>query len=505
MKKNLKPLLMSAVLATSYGVQAQSLEDRVEELETNALLNVVQWGGSLTTSYDSISTETKSGTSTSTTDHNPLRTQVAFDATAKVSDKVTFYSRFGASKFFNTFDLQGSSAGSFSASRDETGVEIYLERAYLNYNITNNIIASIGRLPTVDGTPVEMYDDLPRQGTYPLMAYGAQLDGMALTYVASFMPKGHGLSFRGIYSPIFNINRDSVTGDMATSVRSDSLNAPEMKEQAALFTGMLEYQNKSSSMWDELLGIVQYNKVGGIELGDGVARGTQMEAIAKSPSLGGDGVYTAYDPSGGGVNLTQAFAGSNLKFDFDSLTANFGLKNIANTGLNFGFTYYESKTKSSGFNETNTAILTEVKTKVTAASGATAGQAASDQLASKLGIGKGMMTDSSSATIKGKAWMAQVSYRMPVAFLSRPTIGFEYLKGDKNFLNFISNSEDLTNFYQTRGKAFHVWYTQPLDYSMKLRVGFRNQDHDYSKGFLGAPTAVDLTEKTMYANLKLAF
>jgi len=515
MKKNLKPLLMSALVATSMGAQAESLEDRVENLETNALLNAIQWNGSFSTSFDSIKSETTTSGTKTEIDNNPMRAQVAFDATAEVSNKVTFYSRFGASKFFNTVDYAAGDAGFANASRDEQGLEMYLERAYLNYKMMKGLTFSIGRLPTVDGAPAEMYDDLPRQGTYPFLAYGSQLDGMALTYSAGFMPQGHSLSLRGVYTPLFNLKTDATTGSLVDPVRDGGLNAPKMKEQTALFTGMIEYQNKASSMWDDLLAIFQYNKIQAIQLASNIDKGTSAQAVAISPGLGGDGINTSFNPTGtSALTLTEKFAGSNLQFDLQTMTANFGLKNIANTGINFGFTYYKSEVESQGFSETNTSILTDFSSKVstalqaagksaTEANATAAAQAAA--LGKQLGIGKGVLTDSAKATIKGAAWMTQISYKLPVAFLKKPTFGVEYFKGDKELVNFTSNSEDLTGFYQTRGKAYHIWYTQPLDYSMKLRVGYRNQDHDYSKGLLGAPTAVDMTEKTMYATLRLTF
>ena len=84
-------------------------------------------------------------------------------------------------------------------------------------------------------------------------------------------------------------------------------------------------------------------------------------------------------------------------------------------------------------------------------------------------------------------------------------IGAEYLHGSKGVMYFGFTTDDVTNFYSTRGDAYHAFWTQPLTTGTTLRLGFMVQNHQFSKGYIGAPTSTDLSENTVYANLRYVF
>jgi hypothetical protein len=116
-------------------------------------------------------------------------------------------------------------------------------------------------------------------------------------------------------------------------------------------------------------------------------------------------------------------------------------------------------------------------------------------------------TATGAPTVWGGSFLLNLRYQLPVAALNRPYLGVEYLYSTRNAWPNNLASEDLTGFYSTRGRAFHVYYTQPITAGLKLRVGFRRQNifgaNEMPTGFGGAGT--DDRFNTYYANLRLDF
>ena len=110
-------------------------------------------------------------------------------------------------------------------------------------------------------------------------------------------------------------------------------------------------------------------------------------------------------------------------------------------------------------------------------------------------------------TVWGGSFLLSLRYQLPILALGRPLLGAEYLYSTRNTWPNNLASEDLTGFYSTRGRAFHVYYTQPITAGLKLRVGFRRQNifgaNDLPTGFGGDGT--DDRLNTYYANLRLDF
>lgn len=490
-----------AVLSTSTVFAQATLEQRVDQLESLSFLEAIQWSGQFNYRYDGISSET----STTKKSFNPMRVGVTLDANTKSDEnsKVQFFSRFGLTKFVNDLDNQAALGDdTFSGSRAEKSGFLRLDRAFVNYNLGGGFVLSVGRLPTTDGNPVEMWDGAPRQGTYPMLAYGAMLDGVAATYNLGFVPNDYKVSTRIVYTPIYNINLEEGKipgGQIASPVYAPGKSV--MTEQAALVAAMLEVETSKFKALGNFSFIGQMTKGSHFKAGDGVSRGTSLGSVLKSPAFGGNGTAidsttaagltgcTAATGSGGLCDTT--FSGSTLSFDFDYIALNTSFMNIADTNLSFAVTYLHGEIESKGYLESNSTLIAIGNQNST--------------LADALGIGRGVMTNTNDKKTTGDMVLATLTYKLPVQMMKNPLVGAEFLHGSRGAQFFGFASDSLTAFYQTRGDAFHFFWAQPLESGLNLRVGYQMQDHKWTKGYIGAPTASTLEEKTMYANLRYTF
>lgn len=305
MKKSV--IALAVLSSTAYGA---SLEERVEDLEFARDLNTWEFSGELEARYDYLDVENTTQNSNYSESQNSL--WLRFDMHSKRSQKLDFYGRLSMSKYFNDFTRRAGNTSAVSnsggAGRDKSGSEVYVERAFINYKIDNNLSFSIGRLPTIEGPSYHLQKGTARSGTYPQLAYGAELDGMALTYGTQAL--GGTLALRAIYTPLNQVN------DTATAIDSRYLGAGGIKISSTeqMYSAMADYEKLNLGWANRLNFIVQY--------------------------VGFKDFFIDQVTSGSAV--------SNLNFDYDAYVAYFELNGIANSGLDIGFTYKHTKTDSRG-------------------------------------------------------------------------------------------------------------------------------------------------------------
>lgn len=484
-KKLISTLAVGALVSGVASAQdkLKSLEDRIEALETEKSLSLLKFGGSLRMRYDNIKKEEDN-----TEDKfNPIRLFFSLDASANVSPKLNFYGRLGSSYVINNMELQNNGQKlPTNASRDHRGPELYLERAFLAYSLLDTVALNAGRLPTIDGPPYEYYDGISRAGSYPALAYDAQLDGFALSYTP-IKNKTYELALRGIYAPFYNSAFD-VNGDYGAAERG-GLTGGDLAEQTPFYTLMTELTVKPAAIIDSFLFVGQYNNFSHLRTNDVIARGTDLRLVASSPSLGGTGIQPGGALNAGLPPNTLYLQGSNLDFDWNSAVAAFDFKNVAKTNIDFSFSYAHTTVESRGYIEQNTTINT-------ISGGALA------EIGNAIHAGHGILTDKAADKNEGDAYLFTLKYHTPW----NHHVGGEYFHGTKYLQLFEQNSDNLTGFYMTRGNAYHAWYTMPFAQdAMRLRIGYTLQDHDYSKGYYGPVTKSELKETTIYSSLRFDF
>lgn len=472
-----KSLLVGAVVAaTALSANAQSLEERVEALEFADYENWWKFSGNLEYRFDAVETEYKKAYNTLTFDgstnsyakgdKNSVKHHRIFselDIEAKPSDKLTFYGRLSASKAMNTLNkgggtyVQDSAFNELGEGMNGGNSSVFLERAFVNYSLMKNLVLSVGRLPTVEGTPAHFSEARSPMGGYPLLAFGGVFDGIALTYGHKL--GGGDLTLRGIYTPFNTRNIDF------GNEKFEDANGMEVDENVDVYSLMVEFQKTNFSWVKNFHFTYQYLKFG------------RFNALAKAH------VVTT-NPSSNAV-VSSKFDG-NIELGLERHVLNLDLVGIAKTGLNFGVSFLKGKAEGSG-NLTQTSYDND---------GGTAGPTSI-----------GTWLGSSAKEHDGDAWIFNLSYN--IMKLRNATVGVEYVTIDDDAFVYDSASKNLVGQYTARGgDAKHFYWVQPIDNNFKVKFGYQEANRkktNYLGGLIGSTSDVDNVTKSYYSSLQFTF
>ena len=436
-------LLSSVAILISTWSLANDLEDRVDELEMKSLLQSVQLGGELIVRHDSVTKNIQRNNEYKEYTYSLDRLRFRLNLSADLSDRVTFYGRFVASKaqneIFPVDDQNDDPINRDQNGRAFRGADLYLERAYLNYKIMDGLVFSAGRLPIIEGGPYHLgYGEAP-MGSYPLISYNNNFDGYALTYANS------GFVVRGIYHPWSSPVRDNNNVQSpAFGGNGRQMGIGEMKVLN------FEYSNKKLGFARNFTTVFQHFFAENLQLPD-----------------------TLENPNGG-------LLPSSLTFDGTLNTLYVELFDLMNSGFSIGITH------------TATTIDTR-------------GDLAGGALPVTLGFFSGKDKD----TVTGSINHVMASYNMPVKALMNPTIGIEYSQTTDDYFYPNNNPIDPLRMLSNLGSVSHLFYVQPLDEFLKLRLGTIAVKPERSDNFFG--TKSDLSgdaakeNSAAYAELRLKF
>jgi hypothetical protein len=268
-KKNLMQTAgLGIALATALSPQAWSatestddklskLEDRVTELEVQKALNKVNFSGVMINRYEMF--DSKIGAPGSDQTHNSLRaplTYFALNADISVSSNLKIYTTIGFSKYWNEENRaespgwwQASEAGSFALG----GSVARFDRAYAAYTFDGTpLTLAAGRMPTNMGVPINQLDGLPRQGTYPRLAFNGIFDGVAAVYNFShLLPKDNSFIVRGFYTPWSTVSPTNRT-QQSTDTNPASGQVRQLNSSTPQYVGLLEYNHTNFSFMDKI-------------------------------------------------------------------------------------------------------------------------------------------------------------------------------------------------------------------------------------------------------------
>ncbi|EQC44447.1 DUF3373 family protein [Bacteriovorax sp. DB6_IX] len=258
-------IVSSLTFASVSDAEFNALKDRVEEIEFNNLIKNYTINGNLETNYNSYVLESD------TNEDQVVRLyglRSSLDLAFHVNDRIDFYTSFGMSKFWQVdaraegtkTDIDGdgqrdlepweiSQASGFAYE----GANVKVDRAYFNYKISKNWLASIGRLPLYDGPMQHQLDGKPRSGTVARSARNSVYDGIVLTYdLGQFIPQEDSLKVKGFYFPWQNVNK--YNRDQQLKTPGSTTNKPGGNAKVAsntLGSGLLvEYYNRELSWAD---------------------------------------------------------------------------------------------------------------------------------------------------------------------------------------------------------------------------------------------------------------
>ncbi|EAM0652040.1 DUF3373 family protein [Campylobacter jejuni] len=182
------------------------LNDRADEIEFQAALSKVKFGLEFSTAVSNTNYKV-SGQDYSA--NNKWMNELHLNMNADINDKTKFYGRLSMAKNWSQMGWSGSPLD-LDAGRNtrSSGPVLYVDRAYLDYYITPEWIATIGRQPGTDGPGSNLRNNALRQSTYPALAINALGDAAVITYKPESL-QDHKVAIRAAYGKTYQWDEES--------------------------------------------------------------------------------------------------------------------------------------------------------------------------------------------------------------------------------------------------------------------------------------------------------
>lgn len=336
---------------------------------------------------------------------------------ADVSRSIKFAARLTLKK--NWADSMGAfSHDNNRASVSDGGTDLKVERFYVDWTpkFFLPIGVTFGRLPTGDGPPFELKENRKRQSYYPALIFDGEPDGIVAT-----------------------IGLEKITRLQNAGIRYFFANAVQY-----------DTEHKSMSYLDSVADdFYKDNQVHGLFF-EAELPGLRDSLFVLSYVPAQDLLMQSPDP-------TSSSPMANVG-DVTLMGAHLQLVDLFGLGIDVFGSYAENKNEPSG----NTISM-----------GSTPGPM-------DFGLMFDTMGGSSTAETTGRAVYAGLRYEIPVRFLNRPKIGFEYNKGSQFWFSYTPGPAELYNKMATRGEAYEAYYIQPFNKNLLMRVGGVKIVYDYS-------------------------
>ncbi|ECO3667665.1 TPA: outer membrane tyrosine kinase [Campylobacter jejuni] len=182
------------------------LNDRADETEFQAALSKVKFGLEFSTAVSNTNYKV-SGQDYSA--NNKWMNELHLNMNADINDKTKFYGRLSMAKNWSQMGWSGSPYD-LDAGRNtrSSGPVLYVDRAYLDYYITPEWIATIGRQPGTDGPGSNLRNNALRQSTYPALAINALGDAAVITYKPESL-QDHKVAIRAAYGKTYQWDEEN--------------------------------------------------------------------------------------------------------------------------------------------------------------------------------------------------------------------------------------------------------------------------------------------------------
>jgi len=155
----------------------ETLYDRADENEFQATMNRIKWGAEFEVTANNITTDSMG---VEYDDNNKWTTKLRLSMESKINEKTKFYGRL--SMYKNWSDSAVSFLPDSVEGRKPTGGSaIYVERAYVDYNVNDVFSVTIGRQPSSDGPGMTLIENTQRKSTYPAILFDGAADGVVTT------------------------------------------------------------------------------------------------------------------------------------------------------------------------------------------------------------------------------------------------------------------------------------------------------------------------------------
>lgn len=413
------------ILLSSFAVNANDIEARLEELEMRNYTRYFTINGNLYNIYESYNTEYDLDNSNSEKDKysiNTVLTALNLNLNFDVSKNLQIYTRLGMSKFWNHDEggADGSGQSESSTTWDSSNTGSYaasgstpkFDRAYMNYSFDMlPLTFAIGRLPTTSGPPEHKSSNEERRGTYPRFAYNTIFDGVALSMdFSKWLPANHKMNLRIFWSEFVNLDQYDRTKKRVvtdgTNYTGKEISFPSITPQ---YTALFEYNLKNTKLAKSIDLMLFYYKYD---------RFHQFVQAEKGTTNAADDYVVIYEAEAQMYYL--------------------GLDSILGSGFSFNISMLDMDQKDT-------------------------------------------YLDGSGGNYNSLAFLFNTTYTLNQNLIKGLTLGLEYIKTDKYFYIDDFNNYYLTKFYSTpSNKGFHYSIHKQLDQNNSIKVGFFKMEKDYN-------------------------
>lgn len=338
-----------------------------------------------------------------------MNSQVRFSANARLNDQFAIYTQF-ESNFHANSEFNTGNVPSFNTTYQRRGVGVFVRRAYFDYHMNKYFTFSMGRLPTTNGPPQNVRNNMERRGTYPLLSFSVPIDGVAGTLRFHLNPSNQ-LILRTILAP-GGLRGDDEDQTYANYQVMTSATSSELAEDSRGLTQMLELRNKSS-LWDEFLFILQ-----GSRYSFGSFKDSFFDNIDSESGL----PVGRYRISSSGPQLA----------DLDLLATYFQIDRLFQLSLKFYMSHAYSKIHRRG-----SLLISQAGSPYSPVSRF------------------GFLSDDD---VSGNRWLFGVNVKPGDSYF----FGAEYMKSTKFSVPAASYTDELTSFLDENGEDFHGYIGVPI-------------------------------------------
>tara|TARA_R110000868_G_scaffold117600_17_gene312682 strand:- start:29122 stop:30561 length:1440 start_codon:yes stop_codon:yes gene_type:complete len=474
-------LLALLLLITSLPAFAQDqskrlaeLEERLFDLELNMLnKSSLSVGGSFSSIYQYSSIRSDNGNIKKGT-KDVITSDLKLNVNKVDDDTLKFYSTIGAKYFWNN-NFQSPLDVTDNGQTEVRGSYPYVQKAYFDYfTMNNNLVFSAGRLPTVDGPPIEQSLGQSRMGTYPLLLYSVPLDGVAFTFnLQNTFDLKRRYIMRLIYSPFYSSDSRS---DFTTVGNENNTHTLETKKGDALHanfetSGAIENLFNYGLIFQAYY--VRFGRMQAIENVRGVADATCR--------AGGSGGVLCNATAGPDRNTYEVSSSDEYLADQTAISLHLDLEKVLNSKFDGYFTFKKTFFKKRG---SLSAYLTEQNNGGAAPVGTT--------------IAAGGFIYNSDQ--EGTEILLGAKYNLT----NRHRVGVEYLRRTFGSAPGTIQTSGITDFYSIIGSGYHSYFNFDLRSNLAVTTGamyLANEAEFVSFSYAERPSRVT----SGYMNILLSF
>ncbi len=417
------------------------MDERVERIETQVLLNKINFGLGFRQRMDNYKQTMADGSDFK--DDNLWSTKFSLNLKSDIDDTMKFNGRVSMYKFWADQNPNAQGSMDPKQGRVPNDSSFYVERAYVDWTLADGIVPvvlTMGRQPSSDGPSHQFKDNTVRKATYSALAFDGATDGIVLTTVLQNLTGNEGNAIRLVYGKGY---QEHETSQMSPNP----------------YTGVDE--------------TVPDNVMSGFFI-DAAVPGVR-NSLLQIGYVNAQDVPEMVSAGGGYTDTLGDIVIQGVMAEFT---------NIANSGFDFFIHQGTSVAKPNG---------NSVSYAITSSSG-------NPTMTTNMGLMTDSMTSSDVGTkeVKGSAIWTGFRYTLP--FANKIKIGYEYNKGDKNWVNFTWGANDVSNKLAARGTATEFYFINEINRYAYLRLGMTSIDYEYtgSGNYHGTPIKIDSATMDQY-------